>query len=90
MARSRSRHARDQIYFFCVITPGTYQSIFHRSPSLMTLPAATRFLAVAVLQRPRVDVQLAVDDLLTSRHHLVDDILGHDRRCNRQYRCRRP
>jgi hypothetical protein len=38
------RHARVSIYFFCVITPGTYQSIFHRSASLMTWPAGTRSL----------------------------------------------
>src|SRR5215471_8677247 len=33
-------------------------------------------LAVAVLDRARIDVELAVDDLLASGHRLVDDVLG--------------
>src|SRR6516162_2975657 len=34
-------------------------------------------LAIAVLDRARIDMQLAVDDLFASGHHLVDDVLRH-------------
>src|SRR6516165_6198463 len=34
-------------------------------------------LAIAVLDRARVDMQLAVDDLFAGGHHLVDDVLRH-------------
>ena len=64
--------------YFCVITPGTYQSIFHRPASPRTLPAATRSLPARVLQRAGIDV-LAVDDRLALGHDLGDDFLGHDR-----------
>jgi len=39
----RKAHERPSAHdYFCVITPGTYQSIFHRPPSSIGFPAARR------------------------------------------------